>query len=316
MNPAVREVILKNDHLELTILPEIGCHWPRLRIPHGGQWIDLLSPVSDYASILSAPSSLGSYVMAPWANRLPDGLFEFEGQKHQLRLNFPDHTTIHGDLRKRRWNVLEMTPARFRAELDSADYPDFNYPFHLRFEYAVELQGGEITQNFFITNQDKRAAPAGFGYHPFFKRHLYPGRKDPVLTLPAQKFFLAKDHVPVGPAVSVGGRTDLRSAKALGTPALDDCFTELTDSRVRLIYPEDGVEVLFKMDPLFRYVVLYIPTQPDGSGAEFFAIEPQTHVTGAIPLRAQGWKDTGLKVLAPGERWGAPLKISIQQTKT
>jgi len=314
MKTTPREVVLKNSQIELTILPEYGCHWPSLRIPRQGAWIDLLSPVADYASILAAPSSLGSYIMAPWANRLPGGVLEFEGQKHQLRLNFPDNTTIHGDLRKRAWKVIETTPERFCAELDSADQPDFNYPFHLKFEYAVELQGGTLTQTFFITNKDSRPAPAGFGYHPFFKRRLYENRQDPVLTLPAQKIFLAKDHMPTGPAVNVEGRTDLRSAKPLGTPALDDCFTELTEPRVRLTYPEDGVEVLFELDPLFRYVVLYIPTQPDGRGAEFFAIEPQTHVTGALPLTAQGWKDTGLKVLVPGERWGAPLKISVQQT--
>ena len=120
--------------------------------------------------------------------------------------------------------------------------------------------------------------------------------------------------MPTGPAVAVAGRTDLRGTKPLGTPALDDCFTELSHPSARLFYPEDGVEVLFDLDPLFRYVVLYIPTQPDGSGEEFFAIEPQTHVTGALPLTAQGWKDTGLKILAPGERWGGPLKISVKQT--
>jgi len=315
MKTTFGEVILKNSELELTILPEAGCHWPRLRIPHQGAWIDLLATVSDYASILSAPSSLGSYIMAPWANRLPGGLLEFEGQKHQLRLNFPDNTTIHGDLRKRAWKVLETAPERFRAELDSAEHPDFNYPFHLKFEYTVELQRGTLTQTFFITNKDSRPAPAGFGYHPFFRRRLYSGRKDPLLTLPAQKIFLAKDHMPTGPAVSVEGRTDLTNAKPLGTPALDDCFTELAEPCVRLVYPEDGVEVLFELDPLFRYVVLYIPTQPEGQGADFFAIEPQTHVTGALPLTAKGWKDTGLKVLAPGERWGAPLKISVKQTK-
>jgi aldose 1-epimerase len=315
MKTTFREVVLKNSQIELTILPEAGCHWPSLRIPQQGKWIDLLAPVADYASILSAPSSLGSYIMAPWANRLPGGVLEFEGQKHTLRLNFPDNTAIHGDLRKRAWKVVEVTPVRFRAELDSAEHPDFNYPFHLKFEYTVELQGDTLTQNFFMTNKDKRPAPAGFGYHPFFKRQLYPGRKDPLLTLPARKIFLAQEHMPTGPAIAVEDRTDFRSAKQLGTPALDDCFTELTDQRIQLSYPEDGVEVFFELDPLFRYVVLYIPTQPDGRGAEFFAIEPQTLVTGALPLTAKGWKDTGLKVLAPGERWGAPLKIKVEQIK-
>ncbi len=331
MKKTFLEVILKNSEIELTILPEAGCHWPRLRIFKSGEWIDLLSPVSDYATILSAPSSVGSYIMAPWANRLPGGVMEFDGQKHNLRLNFPDNTAIHGDLRKRTWKVREATDSRFRAELNSADYADFNYPFRLRFEYIVELQDSTLTQSFFITNKDTRPAPVGFGYHPFFKRHLRPGRKDPVLILPAAKIFEAKDHMPQGPAIPVSGRTDLRSPKPLGTPALDDCFTELTENRIRLNYPEDGVEVVFELAPVFQYVVLYIPnkatsegarhlekqelgTCPPLAGAEFLAIEPQTHVTGALPLAAQGWHDTGLKVLAPGERWGAPMKIRIEQT--
>lgn len=309
----MKECVLKNDQLELTVLPEAGCHWPRLRLPKNGEWIDLLAPVADYQTILSAPSSLGSYIMAPWANRLPGGILDFAGQKHQLRINFPDQTTIHGDLRKRAWTVRESSDSFFHAELDSADHADFNFPFRLFFDYRIELKGNQLTQHFLITNRDSRPAPAGFGYHPFFKRQLYPGRPDPILILPARKIFPARNHIPTGPAEPVEGRTNLRAVKKLGTPALDDCFTDLTENRVRLIYVDDGIEVVFDLDPLFRYVVIYVPTRPDGQGADFFAIEPQTHVTGASVLAAQGWQDTGLKVLQPGETWGAPLSLTVKR---
>jgi len=305
-------VILKNEHLELTLLPEAGCHWPSLRVPCRGEWIDLLAPVENYASILTAPSSLGSYIMAPWANRLPEGRFTFADQEHQVRINFPDQTAIHGDLRKRAWKMTNVTERSFKAELDSAEYPDFNYPFALHFEYGVDLQGDTLTQSFWITNRGSAAAPAGFGYHPFFRRRLFPGRQDPRLVLPAQKIFPAKDHIPTGPALAVTGRTDLRTPKPLGTPGLDDCFTDLSSHEVRLFYPEDGLEVLFELGSIFSNVVVYIPTKPDGSGADFFAIEPQTHVTGALVLAAQGWKNTGLKILSPQERWGGELKIRVK----
>ena len=112
-NADFQEVVLKNDHMELTILPEAGCHWPKLRIPLDGKWTDLLYPVEDYASILSQPSSLGSYMMCPWSNRIPGGVFEFQGEKHQLRVNFPDHTAIHGDVRNRPWEVIQNSASDF-----------------------------------------------------------------------------------------------------------------------------------------------------------------------------------------------------------
>ncbi len=311
-NETFQKVVLKSDQLELVILPEAGCHWPSLRVCRAGKMIDLLCPVKDYATILSAPSSTGSYLMAPWCNRLPHGLFPFEGAQYHLRLNFPDNTTIHGDVRKRPWQVLEATPAFFKARLESAQFPDFNFPFRLIFEQGVSLKAGTLTIELRITNTDTRRAPVGFGYHPFFKRRLSENAGDPVLRVPAGKIFLAKDHMPTGPAVPVSGRTDFRQGKRLGVPTLDDCFTALTENEICLNYPEEGVEVTFDFDPAFAYTVLYVPTQDNGEGGDFFAIEPQTHVTGALGLMARGCHDTGLKILAPGETWGAELRLSVK----
>ena len=307
-----QQVVLKNDRLELVILPEIGCHWPRLRVPIAGQMTDLLYPVEDYDSILSAPSSTGSYIMAPWCNRLPGGRMPFEGAKYHTRINFPDNTAIHGDVRKRPWQVLDATPFLFKARLETAPFTDFNYPFRLIFDHSVFLEQGTLMLHLNITNADTRRAPVGFGYHPFFKRRLFAGRPDPILTLPAEKIFPAKEHMPTGPALPVTGRSDFRGEKRLGSPALDDCFTGLTEHKIRLRYPEDGLEVIFELGPEFQFAVIYIPAKEDGSGHDFFAIEPQTHVTGAFGLMAQGIQNTGLKILAPGETWGASLKIHIQ----
>ncbi len=309
-----KEMILKNEHAELTILPEAGCHWPRLRIPLAGQWTDLLFPVEDYAAILSAPSSTGSYIMAPWSNRLPGGVFEFEGKRYPLRINFPGNTAIHGDVRKRAWTVLEASSRRFQARLDSGKTPDFNYPFRLLFEHTVELKENTLFLNFTIENKDTVRAPVGFGYHPFFKRQLVPGRKDPVLILPANKVFPARAHRPTGPALPVSGRTDLRQEKPLGSPELDDCFTDFSEHKIKLIYPEDGVKVIFEMDPAFSHTVIYVPNKADGRPGDFFAIEPVTHVTNGFNLLAQGWKDTGVKVLNPGEKWGGGITLTISRS--
>ena len=92
---------LRNKWWELVFFPEYGCCWSTLRISLKGKWVDLLKPLSDDRP----PFRYGSYLMAPWSNRIVQGTFEFEGMRFHLRKNFPDDTAIHGDVRTRPWHI-------------------------------------------------------------------------------------------------------------------------------------------------------------------------------------------------------------------
>ncbi|MCB9799760.1 MAG: hypothetical protein H6757_03250 [Candidatus Omnitrophica bacterium] len=303
---------LKTEQIDLTILPEAGCHWPRLQIALGGQWTDLLSPVEDCATILSAPSSLGSYMMAPWSNRIPEGIFEFEGQKHQLRLNFPDQTTIHGDVRKRAWQVRCADENIFEAELDTKQCGDFNFPYPLFFEHKIELIQNKIVTSLTITNTGAKNAPAGFGFHPFFNRQLKPGAPDPVLVLPAEKVYPSDQRcIPTGPAQPVTGAADLRKPKPLGTPNLDHCYTALSANECFLNYSDPKVSVHLQWDAVFTHAVIYVPNDEHQGPQRFFAIEPVTHVTDGFNLYTRGWKDTGIRVLKSGESFGGKWSMTV-----
>ena len=56
----------------------------------------------------------GSYPMAPWAGRLRDGRFAFDGTTHQLPLNHTDEDgtrhAIHGTVFDAEWTVDEVGP--------------------------------------------------------------------------------------------------------------------------------------------------------------------------------------------------------------
>ncbi|MBI3999669.1 MAG: hypothetical protein HY351_03555 [Candidatus Omnitrophica bacterium] len=298
--------------MKLSLFPDFGCYWNTLRVYLKGKWTDLLEPLFGEA----LPFHYGSYMMAPWSNRIVQGVFEFEGKRYQLQKNFPDETAIHGDIRSRPWDIQVATPVKFEAVLDSKKFSDFNYPFKLRFRHVLEVLENRLRMSLFIENMDRQHVPIGLGFHPFFKRRLTKQDQDVIVLLPAEKVYPDEKCIPTGPAIAVSGRTDLRSERFLGNPNLDHCFTDLTTKLIRLIYPGSNVEVHYRIDPIFTHVVVYAPNDSNGQAKSFVAVEPVTHVNNGFNLYAQGWQGTGIQILEPGQVWGGGCELSIHQDRS
>jgi aldose 1-epimerase len=309
-----KEYVLANNHLELTVIPQFGCHWTSLRVNVDDQWVDLLLPVPEHRTLSRKKwSGYGSYLLAPWSNRISGGAFRFANREHRLHVNSPDQTAIHGDVRTRPWKVLEGGVTSFEAELDSREFEDFNFPFHFHYRHSVKIAENRVTTGLWLKNMGQETAPAGMGFHPYFKRRLSPADPDVELTVPAEKVYPAKGCIPVSPAVPVTGKKDLRVRALLGKRNLDDCFTGLKPGPVKILYPGTGVEVDMRMDPVFSHVVVYAPDTWRGWGPSrpFFCIEPVTHANDAFNLLARGWEETGVKELEPGEVWGGTFDVTV-----
>jgi aldose 1-epimerase len=300
---------IQNDFWHLTFFPEYGCYWKTLKITHHNEWIDLLRPLEGEM----APFHFGSYVMAPWSNRIVDAVFKFQGNTFQLRKNFPDETAIHGDSRTRPWAVSSIQKDRFEAVLDSREFSDFNFPFALKMKQIFELKKNHLKMSFSIENTDSKHAPVGGGFHPFFKRRLTELDQDVMVVLPAEKVYPDVKCIPTGPAEAVKDRFDLRKERLLGAPNLDHCFTGLTGNVIRVIYPGSQVELKYQIEPVFSHVVIYAPNEADGNPRDFVAVEPVTHVNNGFNFLAQGWKETGVKILEPGEIWGGSCELSYSK---
>ena len=65
-----------------------------------------------------------------------------------------------------------------------------------------------------------------------------------------------------------------------------------------------------RADPAFAHLVVY--TAP---GADFLCVEPVSNVADAFNLAAAGDGRTGMRVLAPGERYSASLRMDFQLGK-
>ena len=111
-------------------------------------------------------SSGRGQVLIPWPNRLQDGSYEFDGRRHQLPLNEPQHhNAIHGLVRWSAWTASAREP--HRVVMEHILFPQPGYPFALRLgiEYALSDRGLRVRTT--ATNVGTDPCPYGSGAHPY-----------------------------------------------------------------------------------------------------------------------------------------------------
>ncbi len=199
----------------------------------------------------------GIFPMAPWAGRVRDGRFTFDGQDHQLPLNKPPHA-IHGTVRDHRWRVESQTPTEAVLAIDLAD----PWPFGGHVVQRFALSADELAMTMEV-HAARAPMPASCGWHPWWHREI--GRGDPVeLELHADQMYV-KDatDIPTGELVPVTA------------PPWDDCFTDLGATAAVLRWPGAAALTIETDCPC---IVVY--TEPE----QALCVEPQSAPPDALNL--------------------------------
>lgn len=240
-------------------------------------------------------------VLAPWPNRVEDGLWLLDGKPQQLALTEPSlHNALHGLLVYAPYRVTEQT--RDSLSLAAAVYPQLGYPFQLHTTVRYELvdDGLRVTHGF--RNVGEGRAPVAVGTHPFFKIGGVP-TEDLVLTLNAGTRFETDARLnPVRETPVDGTEYDLRAGRRVGELNLDDAFGAVVPvggvSRHRLTAP-DGRFVELWQDESFGFVQVFTTREfplANGPGLAI-AIEPMTAPPNAFNT------GQGVRWLEPDEDW-------------
>jgi aldose 1-epimerase len=142
------------------ILPEEGAAFARL--DHRGR--ALLVPVPDGAD----PNAgfHGSFLMAPWTNRLDGGRIGVAGVTHHMPVNRPEeNTAIHGFLREMAWDVLDAGTSHLvmSCAFDRAPFTGIS-------RIETRLAADSLVLSVRLTNAGIAPTPMGFGWHPYFVR--------------------------------------------------------------------------------------------------------------------------------------------------
>ena len=153
------------------------------------------------------PMTWGAYPMVPWAGRVRDGRFEWDGHVQQLPLALPPHA-IHGTVYETPWT--DEGEGRMSSQLGS------RWPWPGRVESLFELEAGSLTWNLRV-EATEAPMPVVVGWHPWFLRDLGDGPAE--IDFWAEKMYVRDEAgIPVGEP---------------GTPSdgpWDDCFCEMSSN--------------------------------------------------------------------------------------
>lgn len=282
-------VTYKNSKLQ--IAKEYGCN-PNLLILNGQKVLD----GNENEDLLKEDFLCKGDFLAPFPNRISDGIYTFEGETYQL---YPNETArghaLHGFLMKKSCKVIshdegeESTVAVFRTIFTKGEFQ--GYPFDLEMTMKFALKETALDIEITATNTGTSKAPYGIGWHPY----LTVNKKidDCILRIPARKIMEVrtdKELIPTGNLLENEFGSELRK---IDDTQLDTCFTDLVDHTVRF----ENIELW--MDETMQYFQNYTPHErtslavepmscaPDAfnNGLGLIALDPQQEVSHRFGIR-------------------------------
>lgn len=241
-----------------------------------------------------APGAAG-ITLAPWANRVEDGIWFLDGRKQQLDITeVPRNNASHGLLRNSAYALVDQ--AEHSVTLEATIFPQHGYPFLARHRVQYLLDGdlGLVVRQT-LTNDANEPAPFVLGAHPYLRLGDVPV-EELVLTVAAGTQLIADERLIPRSSAPVKGDTDFRGGRNIAGLSVDVALTDLEFSggkaRHTLAGP-DGSHVSLWQDESCRYVHIFVSTEYPGR-KRALAVEPMTGPANAFN------SGEGLRWLPPG----------------
>lgn len=284
--------------LRARIYPEVGgiiagLDW---RGPDGRLHKLLHSPDGAVPST-AAPNMMGSWVMAPFANRAFDGIVDDGTTRFSVPENNPrGGGNIHGFGWQSAWAILGHTAGHTVLEHRRSEGPD---PYRYRVRQEISLDDAGMTIALAITNEADQALPYGIGHHPWF-----PCAADTRLgmttggALVFGEAFRATGAQPLADGGPYAGNPVFATGRETAWSFLG------WDGTARIETPSTGLAIVLTASESLRCPVVWAP-----AGAEFLCIEPQSHAIGS-PSEAPARQAAPLRRLQPGEALEGWLRIA------
>jgi aldose 1-epimerase len=262
--------------------------------------IDGVAVTEPFAEDRTPPFGDG-IVLAPWPNRVADGIWLLDGKRQHLDITEPArHHAIHGLLRNTAYRVTDRSEAS--VTLAATVTPQHGWPFLLDTTVTYELVDGGLAVTHGFHNVGPAKAPVAVGTHPFFRVGDAPV-EDLVLRLSATTRFETDDRlIPIATNPVEGTEFDLRGGVRVGDLDLDDAFGGIAfdgGESVTTLTAPDGRRVELWQDEAHPYVQVFTTRKfPKAGGLGLaVAIEPMTAAPDALNT------GEGLRWLEPDERW-------------
>src|SRR6185312_732531 len=213
-------LMLRAGESSVVVAPEHGgsiVGWMHGRTP-------LLRRPAPDAIVSGDVRGFGCFPLVPFCNRIAHGRFAWQGRTYQLDRNFGDHPhAIHGVGWQDAWTVRRVSDSAATLCMvhDATGARAQRWPFAFAAEQHVALTEHGLSITLRITNHHPAPAPAGLGLHPYF-----PCAGVSELSFRAAGVWINDPSLLPVRHVAVPDDWDHATLRAVGSAALDNCFTD------------------------------------------------------------------------------------------
>jgi len=205
-----------------------------------------------------------------FSRRVSNRRLAFDCEEIVLQPSWPGQRhPLHGDGWAQPWTVV-ATDER-SAEIEYAHDARSGWPFRYRARQFYRLDHDAFTIGIGIENLERRAVPAGLGFHPFFVRDA-----DTELRCAVGSMWRTDAEVLPIEQVAVPSQASFAMSRKVDDVRLDNPF-EGWDGKATVTWPRTGLRLELSATEPLRKLVIYIP--PD---RPYFCVEPVSHVPGAL----------------------------------
>ncbi len=271
---------ISNESAALTLSPDYGASLRSLRINKNGNSYELLAGGDNTHDPIDMSLGEGSFIMAPWVNRIRDGRLVTPDGTHRMPIDAPPHA-IHGLVRDQSWIIKEQTDSAIELEIALSE----PWPYAGRLEYSISLNGQSLVQTMRLiaASDETRAFPGSVGWHPWFNVTL---GSDPVVA--KADISAHWELTNMGTATGKLSITDVTTRLRNGTPfavrEVDGCFLRNPNGTAVLSWPELTFTISGSEE--ITHLMFFSPEHA-------LCVEPQTCTIDAAQLAERGIENTG-----------------------
>ncbi|AWW74428.1 hypothetical protein CD351_08315 [Erythrobacter sp. KY5] len=243
---------------------------------------------------------MACFPLVPFAGRIANGRFVFDGRTVALRPNRADidlYNPLHGYGWLEPWEVIAATASTVKLAYEYSPQPPFEdgparqWPWAFGAEQKFELVDGGYLHRLSLTNRADTDMPCGLGLHPYFPRD-------------GASVEVGLNGVWHNDASGIPERFEAGSFELLGERPWDNTFT---GRKGAIRVAGSGHALTIEPDPALAYTHVYCPENED-----FFCIEPVSHLPDCFN-RADHDFDAGQRVLGPGECFHTATRFTVSQ---
>jgi aldose 1-epimerase len=285
-------IVLRDDSWHVRVLPELGGGLAECAFR--GQAI--LAPVRQQDSWRGA--ELAYYPLVPFANRIANGRFSFEGRALRLEPNVAGYAhPLHGQGWQAEGRIVDAAASACTIAFEHA--ASARWPWDYRATQTFEIDGNALRMQLTLLNLGAARMPAGLGFHPFF-----PAADSAILTTAAARLWNGNAAEFPRCAGAVPSALDFARARPVkDARGLDRCYSGWRRNAA-IEWPGAPHRVSIAAGEALAHLMLYVPRDRD-----FFALEPVSHVVDAVNFPPED--PNAARVLDPGEALSAAIALCV-----